>query len=94
MYYCWYKFALTAKQPVRDATTCKTQVNFAMAGWWVKPVLAKRVKRLLYEARRAISSRRVYLRNATSGISDPICKNHHTFALGRDRKFHACSNFH
>ena len=40
------------------------------------------------------SSRRVFLRNTTSGISDPICnENYHTFALGRDRKFHVCSNF-
>ena len=29
-----------------------------------------------------------------SGISDPICnENYYTFALGRDRKFHVCSNF-
>ena len=29
-----------------------------------------------------------------SGISDPICnENYHTIALGRDRKFHVCSNF-
>ena len=41
-----------------------------------------------------ISSRRVFLRNTTSGISDRICKeNYHTFALGRDRKFHVCSKF-
>ena len=42
-----------------------------------------------------VSSRRVFLRNTTSGISDPICyENYHTFALGRDQKFHVCSNFH
>ena len=41
-----------------------------------------------------ISSRRVFLRNTTSGISDPIFKEiYQTFALGRDRKFRVCSNF-
>ena len=41
-----------------------------------------------------ISSRRVFLRNTTAGISDRICiEDYHTFGLGRDRKFHVCSNF-
>ena len=42
---------------------------------------------------RAISSRRVFLRNSISGISDPICNEiDYTLALGRDRKFHGCRN--
>ena len=42
----------------------------------------------------SILSRRVFLRNTTSRISDPICyENYHTFTLGRDRKFHVCTNF-
>jgi hypothetical protein len=40
------------------------------------------------------SSRRVFLRNTISGISDPICnENYDTIALGNDRTFHVCSNF-
>ena len=35
-----------------------------------------------------------FLKNTISGISDPICiENYYTIALGRDRKFHECSNF-
>ena len=50
--------------------------------------------RVIAPPRPTISSRRIFLRNTTSGISDPICnENYHTFALGRDRKFHVCSNF-
>ena len=74
----------------------------AVAVWFVPYLLDSRPRTLHPTPRTSthphpslqISSRRVFLRNTTSGISDPICsENYHTFALGRDRKFQVCSNF-